>query len=155
MGPPGGGRNPISSRTKQKFNIVNLVDLDDASKSSIYSTIMVDFFTSGNFDEEIIALGNRILPDATIKMYNNISHDLLPTPTRPHYTFNLRDLSSVFQGMTMATSSKIPDGLSAVRLWIHECRRVRSKFKNWNLVKLCHYTSCNYRKNYFYQFIPL
>ena len=124
MGPPGGGRNPISSRTKQQFNIINLVDLDDHSKSTIYSTIMMDFFTSGNFDDEIKVLGNRVLPDATIQMYNNISKDLLPTPTRPHYTFNLRDLSSVFQGMTMATASKVPDGLSAVRLWIHECRRV-------------------------------
>ena len=89
-----------------------------------HSLFLLLLFTQGQFDPEIIALGQRILPNATIAMYNQISHDLLPTPTRPHYTFNLRDLSSVFQGMTMATASKIPDGLSVVRLWIHECRRV-------------------------------
>ena len=124
MGPPGGGRNPISSRTKQQFNIVNLVDLDDGGKSSIYSTILMDFFKSGQFTDEIVALGKGVLANSTIKLYNRISHDLLPTPTRPHYTFNLRDLSAVFQGITMATSAKVPDGLSAVRLWLHECRRV-------------------------------
>ncbi len=124
MGPPGGGRNPISSRTKQRFNIITLVDLDDKSKSTIYSTIMCDFFASGKFSPSVQALGNRVLADATIEIYNKIMGELLPTPTRPHYTFNLRDLSSVFQGMTMATASKVMDKCSCIRLWLHECRRV-------------------------------
>ncbi|CAM9432562.1 unnamed protein product, partial [Choristocarpus tenellus] len=32
---------------------------------------------------------------ASVKIYERIATDLLPTPTKSHYTFNLRDLSKV------------------------------------------------------------
>ena len=38
---------------------------------------------------------------ATIEVYNSISAELLPTPSKFHYTFNLRDISKVFQGLLM------------------------------------------------------
>lgn len=50
---------------------------------------------------------NEPLVDATISMYMTITSQLLPTPAKSHYTFNLRDLSKVFQGMLMAEPSKV------------------------------------------------
>ena len=44
---------------------------------------------------------------ATSNVYNTITTELLPTPAKSHYTFNLRDLSKVFQGMLMAQTSKL------------------------------------------------
>ena len=37
------------------------------------------------------------LVDSTIEVYVRIAADLLPTPAKAHYTFNLRDVSKVFQ----------------------------------------------------------
>jgi hypothetical protein len=47
------------------------------------------------------------LVSATIGVYTTITTELLPTPAKSHYTFNLRDLSKVFQGMLMAVASKL------------------------------------------------
>lgn len=47
------------------------------------------------------------LVEATIMVYSTITSQLLPTPAKSHYTFNLRDLSKVFQGMLMADPAKV------------------------------------------------
>lgn len=43
---------------------------------------------------------------------------------RFHYTFNLRDISKVFQGFLMITAPRCTTVETAVRLWVHECSRV-------------------------------
>ena len=49
---------------------------------------------------------------------------MLPTPLRFHYTFNMRDIAKVFQGMLMITPSKCNNADTSIKLWIHETMRV-------------------------------
>jgi len=40
MGPPGGGRNPITARIMRHFNYLAFTELEDTSKAKIFSTIV-------------------------------------------------------------------------------------------------------------------
>ena len=62
--------------------------------------------------------------NASVEAYNRISEELLPTPAKSHYTFNLRDLSKVFQGLLMITPTSCPNKDTLLRLWLHESCRV-------------------------------
>ncbi|TMW61529.1 hypothetical protein Poli38472_012720 [Pythium oligandrum] len=123
MGPPGGGRTKITQRYIRYFNLINFVPFDNDSLTHIFSNI-TDWFLR-NFAGGVKALSGAVV-SATIEIYNTISASLLPTPAKSHYTFNLRDLSKVFQGMAQATSDVVKDGKEIVRLWSHECLRVFS-----------------------------
>ena len=68
----------------------------------IFSTIVSAWLTGFQAAETLVPQ----LVTATNKVYVTIMAELLPTPAKSHYTFNLRDLSKVFQGMLMAIPSK-------------------------------------------------
>lgn len=62
----------------------------------------------------------------TVESYKQIIKIFLPVPKKSHYIFNLRDLSKVFQGLSLATQKTLPELTSFIRLWVHEMRRVFS-----------------------------
>uniref|UniRef100_A0A8C9ZPR8 Dynein axonemal heavy chain 1 n=1 Tax=Sander lucioperca TaxID=283035 RepID=A0A8C9ZPR8_SANLU len=122
MGPPGGGRNPITQRFTRHFNFLSFTEMEDASKKKIFSTILGSWMGESGPVPAIQPL-NESLVDATIRVYSTITSQLLPTPAKSHYTFNIRDLSKVFQGILMAEAGKIEDKLQLLQLWYHEnCR---------------------------------
>lgn len=62
--------------------------------------------------------------DSTIEVYNQIREQLLPTPSRPHYTFNLRDVARVIQGVMRADPKSTTEPRHLTLLWLHEAHRV-------------------------------
>eukprot|EP00026_Physarum_polycephalum_P000043 Phypoly_transcript_00043.p1 GENE.Phypoly_transcript_00043~~Phypoly_transcript_00043.p1 ORF type:complete len:2765 (+),score=358.08 Phypoly_transcript_00043:606-8297(+) len=124
MGPPGGGRNPITPRFTRHFNFLSFTFLEKPSLQLIFSTILTAFLKQ--FPDNIRALSLPIV-DATIDVFNTISAELLPTPSKSHYTFNLRDLSKVFQGILSGDPNRLKiSPVHLARLWVHECMRVFS-----------------------------
>merc|ERR1719160_349894 len=71
---------------------------------------------------------------ATVEMFFKITNDLLPTPVKCHYTFNLRDPAKMVQGMLMVNVKKglkTPDDL--YDLFLHEAsRQFRDRLINDN-----------------------
>lgn len=61
---------------------------------------------------------------ASVDIYLKTINDFLPTPAKSHYTFNLRDLSKVVQGMLMINLEHLTSKDYLVYLWLHETFRV-------------------------------
>ena len=72
---------------------------------------------------------------------------MLPTPAKSHYTFNLRDLSKVFQGVLSLKVNNCPDVKTFLRVWCHENQRVfqdrlidnedKDQFQRWVCPHAC------------------
>jgi dynein heavy chain len=121
MGPPGGGRTSITQRYVRHFNVINFVPFDHHGLAGVFQTV-ADWFLS-KFSGQIKALGAPLV-ESSLKLYESISRNLLPTPAKSHYTFNLRDLSKVFQGICQVGIETIKNPPDMIRLWSHECLRV-------------------------------
>jgi dynein heavy chain len=65
----------------------------------IFVKILNRFFTG--FEAEVIGLINKLV-EATKTVYSGVQTKLKPTPNKSHYTFNLRDISKIFQGACSA-----------------------------------------------------
>ena len=48
MGPPGGGRNPITQRFTRHFNLLSFCEMEDVSKQRIFSTILQSWLGKGD-----------------------------------------------------------------------------------------------------------
>ena len=122
MGPPGGGRSVITARVQRHFNVLTYTDLAHESISKIFSTIITAFYY--NFSQEI---KDAVAPlvAMTLRVYDQVLNGpLKPTPNKSHYTFNLRDISRVAQGLCVADRRHCYEPVHAARLWVHENKRV-------------------------------
>ena len=121
QGPPGGGASAITQRYARHFHTINYVPFNADSLTRIFSAIC-DWFLS-DFMGAIKKLGDTLVKAST-ELYQDCQQALKPTPLKSHYTFNLRDLSKVFQGLSRADSESINEPEGLIRMWGHECERV-------------------------------
>lgn len=121
MGPPGGGRTRITDRMCRHFNLIAYTELDADTVTRIFSVLLGHFLK--RFAENIKEMLPELV-DSVLLVYDTVKQGLLPTPTKSHYTFNLRDISKVFQGICYASPKTVSEPLHLMRLWFHENMRV-------------------------------
>ncbi|EDV27935.1 uncharacterized protein TRIADDRAFT_52992 [Trichoplax adhaerens] len=124
MGPPGGGRHPISQRLLRHFNIFTIDSFDNSTLLQIFGTMLDWHFQRNDFDSSFIHLG-KMMVQATLNIYNLAIRNFLPTPSKSHYIFNLRDFARVIRGVMLLPPDQIHDhDDKMLRLWVHEVYRV-------------------------------
>ena len=120
MGPPGGGRNTINKRFSRHFNICSMNTFSDETMTQIFSTIISVSLRERNFPLEYLTTGSQIVA-ATLDMYKSVITCLLPTPTKSHYVFNLRDFSRVILGTLLVEPPCVENRSTFIRLVVGCC----------------------------------
>jgi dynein heavy chain len=92
-------------------------DLGKQDITMIFSKILGAFV--GGYSE---AVGSSIagIVESTQVVYHGVAEKLKPTPSKSHYTFNLRDISKIFQGVCSSDQKATQQAVDVVRIWIHE-----------------------------------
>jgi dynein heavy chain len=68
------------------------------SIGDIYGSVLGALYTTKKYAPEICNM-KPILIQATIAVWETVGKKLLPTPSKFHYLFNIRELARVFAGI--------------------------------------------------------
>lgn len=102
--------------------------MPDPSARSLFNIYQVQlgrFFAENEFNVDVKSTLQAIV-SASIVIYYRTFINMLPTPSKSHYIFNLRDLSKLIKGLQQASSTVIITRENLVDLFAHEAIRVFS-----------------------------
>jgi dynein heavy chain len=120
--PPAGGRNAVTPRLFRHFNMIWIPSLSTASMRTIFTSILRGYL-SLKPESGLSIVADQVIK-ALVEIYQLAEEKFLPTPLKSHYTFNLRDMSKVVQGMLMCHNDQIEDKQYLVELFMCETFRV-------------------------------
>lgn len=106
MGPPGGGRNSVTNRYLRHFSVVSVTAFDNDNMTTIFTSLVDWWLRKYSYASAVVKL-NKQLVAASLDVYERCQRELLPTPAKSHYTFNLRDVSKVVQGAAPSSHAAI------------------------------------------------
>ncbi|XP_044001453.1 dynein axonemal heavy chain 7-like [Aphidius gifuensis] len=123
MGPPSSGGKDVTPRFKRHFFTLTISEFEDQVMTTIFSKIILWHLDTRGFSKEFDPCIDQIVL-ATLDIYQESLKNLLPTPSKSHYIFNLRDFSRVIQGVLLSVPESMPTLANMKRLWVHEILRV-------------------------------
>ncbi|XP_076748638.1 dynein axonemal heavy chain 7 isoform X2 [Xylocopa sonorina] len=123
MNPPYRGGKDVTPRFKRHFVVLTISEFDDDVMIMIFSKIILWHLDTRGFSKEFDPCIDEIVL-GTLDVYKESLCNLLPTPTKSHYVFNLRDFSKVIQGVLLSVPETMPTLTNMRRLWVHEVLRV-------------------------------
>eukprot|EP00736_Rhodelphis_marinus_P001164 Rmarinus@m.23243 len=125
---PTAGRPDLPLRLKGQFCVIGspMPSLD--TMVAIYSKILLNHFTTdAGFPADVCSMASDAAA-VMVHVWKQVQSTLLPTPTRAHYVFTLRDLTRIAQGLLLASPDVIDDKTIFFELFCHEtCRVLRDR----------------------------
>lgn len=121
--PPACDNERMSERFMRHFNSIYIDHFEDSTITAIFSRIVLWHLDTKGFSKEFDPCIEQVV-SSTLELHKYAVKNLLPTPNRTHYLFNLRDFSRVILGVLLSAPESMEDLKAMKRLWIHEAMRV-------------------------------
>ncbi|KAM9212758.1 dynein axonemal heavy chain 14 [Dugong dugon] len=120
--PPGGGRD-INPRLLKHFSILVLPHPPQSALNTIFQAHLGRYFSVNNFTSDVQKIKDQLIC-CSLAIYYQVHQNMLPTPTKCHYMFNLRDMFKLLLGLLQADKAIINSKEMAALLFVHEAARV-------------------------------
>lgn len=137
MSLPQAGRNDLPSRLKGKFNIIHITNPSSQSLNHIFSSILEAYLTEERGFNAAVRAISAYLPQVTLSLWEAIKVNLVSTPGKLHYGYNMHHLARLHVAITSCSSKLVTTTQELLCLWLFECERifsdslVSSSDKNW------------------------
>ncbi|PNJ39368.1 DNAH14 isoform 1 [Pongo abelii] len=115
--------NDISPRLLKHFSMLVLPHPSQDILYTIFQVHLGMYFSINNFTPEVQKSKDQII-SCSLAIYHQVRQNMLPTPTKCHYMFNLRDMFKLLLGLLQADRTVINSKEMAALLFVHEATRV-------------------------------
>lgn len=122
-GTPGGRYQDVNLRFLNHFNCFSVNQFTEETNARISSGILTNGYKRSGHAADVLASVNQIVA-ATMHVYSAIVEKLKPTPSKPHYQFDMRDLLRVCCGCSLLKKESVENKKMFVKIWFHEAMRV-------------------------------
>ncbi|PHJ21242.1 dynein heavy chain family protein, partial [Cystoisospora suis] len=119
---PAAGSFTINPRLQRHFWTLSVPLPEQTSLFTIYNTILSNYFVKRNFRKAVQEHISFVVK-ATLSLHTEVVQAFRKTAANFHYEFNMRHLSTVFQGLLAATPQLYQEPDKLVLMWLHECER--------------------------------
>ncbi|XP_076032504.1 dynein heavy chain at 93AB [Oratosquilla oratoria] len=122
---PTAGSFTINPRLQRHFSVLAVSFPHTESLGHIYATLLDQHLRNPvmKFQQAMVKLGKPLV-DSALQLHSKVTSTFMPTATKFHYIFNLRDLTNIFQGLLFCTGETVRGPMDLVRAWLHESQRV-------------------------------
>nr|XP_042907190.1 dynein axonemal heavy chain 2 isoform X1 [Parasteatoda tepidariorum]XP_042907240.1 dynein axonemal heavy chain 2 isoform X1 [Parasteatoda tepidariorum] len=114
-----GSANKIPDPLLNRFCVFNVPELKDEMKN-IFLTLMKQKIPSVSLETQRLL---NSLSSGTVKAYELIRENFLPTPTKLHYLFHLRSVKKVLFNLLNINTEYLDNRISITKFWFHEFTR--------------------------------
>lgn len=113
----------IDLRFLNHFNCFSISAFSEDTITRLANAILVNGYKRGGHAADVLISANQIVA-ATMHVYTELIPKLKPTPTKPHYRFDIRDVFRVCNGCGLLRKESVENKKMFAKIWFHECLRV-------------------------------
>lgn len=122
-GVPGGRCQDVDVRFLNHFNCFSVNEFSDETVTRIANGVLMNGFKKGGHAADVMGSANQVIA-ATMHVYTAIVEKLKPTPSKPHYRFDMRDVLRVCTGCSLLRKESVENKKMFAKIWFHEVLRV-------------------------------